>query len=591
MTTNIDKLLHNADWPKFGFNDQLDVLEPKRMSWSPYKGPRGGRGWQNEQTGEVRYQEHKPSERGEGEDELEDIDSLRKKYNDLRDQLNSFGEDIIKDRARRSHQAKKDFEYWNKRIDELSETGEGDEGGVKLQEAVDKARRYWKEFNRLQHRPQPPKELRDQVDAAWEKLSDALAEEDIRKGEEAGLEPGEETEDGGHFEPREEPDLSQYIANQYPVTDWIDGGTGFLLANGEGVDMGYGQGSRMDDHRAALPTERAMKRWGWSDRSYGPRGNRTHALRELGRRSGAIRVMSGTADSLFWLEVYRPLTGSQRASLARYIRDVQPGEVRIEVATPAEGVLAHNDFTYSSIHEIDQFIDEAFHGGDARPSIAEVMKRRNELRKESASYRRDYTSWSPEGKRVMARLAKKTAGMNKWNQFTYRKSIGRVIGTMTDEAQRRLDRAVKDAVFYDSAQEITEAWRYRFKLTDAQEIGGVWDSGKDIIHLDGGYSSHGGAAQKIDELYAHEFTHAIDDGDHIANSDDWQEAWAEEINPDIPEAGKPLNIKLTKYAGTSPYEGLAEFGRLIFLGRYSEAKKYPKCYEVFRKHGLTHDTQ
>ncbi len=35
-----------------------------RLGWVRYEGDRGGAGWRNEETGEVRYQEEKPGERG-----------------------------------------------------------------------------------------------------------------------------------------------------------------------------------------------------------------------------------------------------------------------------------------------------------------------------------------------------------------------------------------------------------------------------------------------------------------------------------------------------------------------------------------------
>lgn len=67
---NLDLDLEHADWIKYRGRDTLDNLRnKKRMSWSPYEGPEGGTGWQNDQTGEVRYQEEKPGEDGDGKDD------------------------------------------------------------------------------------------------------------------------------------------------------------------------------------------------------------------------------------------------------------------------------------------------------------------------------------------------------------------------------------------------------------------------------------------------------------------------------------------------------------------------------------------
>lgn len=40
--------------------------------WQPYQGDRGGKGWKNSRTGEVRYQEAKPTDGGEGQESEED---------------------------------------------------------------------------------------------------------------------------------------------------------------------------------------------------------------------------------------------------------------------------------------------------------------------------------------------------------------------------------------------------------------------------------------------------------------------------------------------------------------------------------------
>lgn len=43
-------------------------VERNRMAWEPYEGPRGGYGWINKATSEVRYQQEKPTERQRSED-------------------------------------------------------------------------------------------------------------------------------------------------------------------------------------------------------------------------------------------------------------------------------------------------------------------------------------------------------------------------------------------------------------------------------------------------------------------------------------------------------------------------------------------
>ena len=38
--------------------------------------------------------------------------------------------------------------------------------------------------------------------------------------------------DGGNYEPEAEPDIDEFVRNQFPTTDWIDGGTGYVLHDG-----------------------------------------------------------------------------------------------------------------------------------------------------------------------------------------------------------------------------------------------------------------------------------------------------------------------------------------------------------------------
>jgi len=86
-------------------------------------------------------------------------------------------------------------------------------------------------------------------------------------------------------------------------------------------------------------------------------------------------------------------------------------------------------------------------------------------------------------------------------------------------------------------------------------------------------------------LYAHELTHAIDGPQSaVSNSPEWREAFAAEI-AHAKDAAPPL----TKYAGTKPSEGLAEFGRLLYASDVppgTVAAKFPKCAAVFKARGL-----
>ena len=95
-----------------------------------------------------------------------------------------------------------------------------------------------------------------------------------------------------------------------------------------------------------------------------------------------------------------------------------------------------------------------------------------------------------------------------------------------------------------------------------------------------------------DQLYAHELTHAIDGPDkEVSGSSEWVGLWRQELNGGdglslwASDSGSPL----TSYAQTSPSEGLAEFGRLLYGGAVElgeVSRRFPKASAFFQGRGL-----
>lgn len=147
----------------------------------------------------------------------------------------------------------------------------------------------------------------------------ALDEDEEVENDTPDLRPGETTADGAAFEPHEEPDdLGEYISNQFKdeygePEEGIYSSTGFLLEDGRGVPMGPGE--RYEDHRAAIPTAEAMKRWGWPEDviRHHEEGTRTPALFELMRRSGALRVHASKGQLI--IDAASPLTSRQKQAI------------------------------------------------------------------------------------------------------------------------------------------------------------------------------------------------------------------------------------------------------------------------------------
>jgi hypothetical protein len=100
------------------------------------------------------------------------------------------------------------------------------------------------------------------------------------------------------------------------------------------------------------------------------------------------------------------------------------------------------------------------------------------------------------------------------------------------------------------------------------------------VVIDGGVPVVGRAAgMHAAGVYAHEFMHAVDGpGDELSRSPGWVRAWAAEVHA---AAAPP-----SEYARESPAEGLAEFGRLVFLNPNAARRLYPACWRQFEREGL-----
>jgi hypothetical protein len=156
----------------------------------------------------------------------------------------------------------------------------------------------------------------------------------------AQFRPGEYVSDeAGHFEPQEEPDLNEFIRNKfthdYGEQRRSEHSTGFILSDGRPVGMGVRPGLRDSDHREAIPTAGAMKRWGWPADvvKHYEEGTRTPGLRELMRRSGALRVISSPEQLI--LESHAPVTGAQRRAVLDHIAKHRPQLVYFDLQNAA----------------------------------------------------------------------------------------------------------------------------------------------------------------------------------------------------------------------------------------------------------------
>lgn len=140
------------------------------------------------------------------------------------------------------------------------------------------------------------------------------------------LEPGQETLDGGRYEPDAAPDMDSWMRNQYPEGySWLE--SGFLLADGTLLDMSYGSGQRADDHRSINPSEGAAARWGYQPDMSHNQFSRWAILSETLRRANAFRI-DGQAGLL---HMETAPTGPQERSIAEYINELEPEYLAIRL--------------------------------------------------------------------------------------------------------------------------------------------------------------------------------------------------------------------------------------------------------------------
>lgn len=146
------------------------------------------------------------------------------------------------------------------------------------------------------------------------------------------------------------------------------------------------------------------------------------------------------------------------------------------------------------------------------------------------------------------------------------------------KARERFDAHVESVSFHESPEVLTAAVleknpAMKEMMKGGKKAGGAYSKTRKELLLNGGHTIDGKKFQ-ADQIYAHEYTHAIDGPDkELSGSEAWREAWREEAQ------------RVSKYATKTPAEGFAEFGRLVYsneLGMDQLQERYPKMLEQFK---------
>ncbi len=143
---------------------------------------------------------------------------------------------------------------------------------------------------------------------------------------------------------------------------------------------------------------------------------------------------------------------------------------------------------------------------------------------------------------------------------------------MSAEAINRANQNIESIGLFDTQHEMQAHFeRLTGKSYSANVAGGYAGKTKTLYM---------GPSPDLKGTLAHEIMHAVDGPRYeISKSNEWQSAWKSEI----------ATGKITKYATTSPEEGLAEFGRALLSGassaRYMKAE-FPQSWAVLEKYKI-----
>lgn len=196
----------------------------------------------------------------------------------------------------------------------------------------------------------------------------------------------------------------------------------------------------------------------------------------------------------------------------------------------------------------------------------------------------------------------------------YAKVTEKVLSAMSPAALDRFMKHTARVNYHDNMDAMNEAMfanlekggyaEYARKMRDSKQLaGGAWMStgGKTgDLYVDGGYSAKLIGKMKdekyrravsAEDVYAHEFSHAIDGPQgpgRLSNGKEWQAAWKAEMAD-----GQFNQYSSAKGGASKPWaEGWAEFGRMLLTGAVPAgelAASFPMCYKVWKDNGLVAD--
>lgn len=184
------------------------------------------------------------------------------------------------------------------------------------------------------------------------------------------------------------------------------------------------------------------------------------------------------------------------------------------------------------------------------------------------------------------------ADLSDQQKADYLRTMRKAMKNMPTNALRRIGKSLNGVSFYPDLDSLSNGVRsdvasaafgpihklvvkYVLKaLGKYNGIAGFYNGHSMKVHVDGG------PKHWRTQVYAHELTHAIDGRTfELSKSAAWKKAWAADIKGGA----------LTQYATTSPAEGFAEFGMIMYA--YDDKPKdmediFPNAAAFFKERGL-----
>ncbi len=225
---------------------------------------------------------------------------------------------------------------------------------------------------------------------------------------------------------------------------------------------------------------------------------------------------------------------------------------------------------------------------------------------------------SHPGVKKLTDAVNSSPGLSEQQKQTYHAAIARVTATMPTAAHDLIAKHLKTAVFHPDAKAVgpaainavlasapnaSESEKKRFRdnakglLDGSETAGGMYNAQSGRLDADGHFDAgkntgrHGSpGVSQPHQIYAHELGHTLDGPKRqFSTSPAWKEAFGSEIGHDLKNQSE---APLSRYGGTDPVEGFAEFSRLVYgsdVPHAQIAKDFPKATAYYKSQGLWPD--